>query len=188
VSERHDLHQPSGRSSGDGSPPATAAGPTAAGGPASGAGPVGEATPKGPESILVCAGCGAKNRIRPSERGVPHCGSCGKPLPWLVNATDATFDVEAKAAVTVLVDLWAPWCGPCRVVGPILEELARDFAGRLKVVKVNVDENPALAARFGAMSIPTLVVIRNGRVVDRIVGALPKSQLTIRLTPYLLRA
>ncbi|MCL6641175.1 MAG: thioredoxin [Candidatus Rokubacteria bacterium] len=138
--------------------------------------------------MLVCAGCGAKNRIRPSERGVPHCGSCGKPLPWLVNATDATFDVEAKAAVTVLVDLWAPWCGPCRVVGPILEEFARDFAGRLKVVKVNVDENPALAARFGAMSIPTLVVIRNGRVVDRIVGALPKSQLTIRLTPYLLRA
>jgi thioredoxin 2 len=187
VSERHDLHQPSGRSSGDGSPTATGSGP-AGGGPASGAGPVGEATPKGPESILVCAGCGAKNRIRPSERGVPHCGSCGKPLPWLVNATDATFDVEAKAAVTVLVDLWAPWCGPCRVVGPILEELARDFAGRLKVVKVNVDENPALAARFGAMSIPTLVVIRNGRVVDRIVGALPKSQLTIRLTPYLLRA
>jgi thioredoxin 2 len=188
VFERHhDLQQPSGRSSGDGSPTATGSGP-AGGGPASGAGPVGEATPKGPESILVCAGCGAKNRIRPSERGVPHCGSCGKPLPWLVNATDATFDVEAKAAVTVLVDLWAPWCGPCRVVGPILEELARDFAGRLKVVKVNVDENPALAARFGAMSIPTLVVIRNGRVVDRIVGALPKSQLTIRLTPYLLRA
>ncbi len=186
VSERHDLHQPSGRSSDDGSPTATGSNP--AGSPASGAGPVGEATPKGPESILVCAGCGAKNRIRPSERGVPHCGSCGKPLPWLVNATDATFDVEARAAVTVLVDLWAPWCGPCRVVGPILEELARDFAGRLKVVKVNVDENPALAARFGAMSIPTLVVIRNGRVVDRIVGALPKSQLTIRLTPYLLRA
>lgn len=141
----------------------------------------------GPESVLTCVACGKKNRIRPSERGVPHCGSCGAPLPWLVNATDATFDVEAKAAVTVLVDLWAPWCGPCRVVGPILEELARDFAGRLKVVKVNVDENPALAARFGAMSIPTLVVIRNGRVLDRIVGALPKSQLTIRLTPYLLR-
>jgi thioredoxin 2 len=163
--------------------PAAAGSPTQ--GPSAGAGT--GPSPTGPESVLTCAACGKKNRIRPSERGVPHCGSCGTPLPWLVNATDATFDIEAKAAVTVLVDLWAPWCGPCRVVGPILEELARDFAGRLKVVKVNVDENPALAARFGAMSIPTLVVIRNGRVLDRIVGALPKSQLTIRLTPYLLR-
>ncbi len=147
----------------------------------------GASAPAGLASILVCASCGKKNRIRPSPKGVPHCGSCGKPLPWLVSANEATFEVEATAAVTVLVDLWAPWCGPCRVVGPILEELARDFAGRLKVVKVNVDENPRLAARFGAMSIPTLVVIRNGRVLDRIVGALPKSQLTIRLTPYLLR-
>src|SRR5688572_29557367 len=96
----------------------------------------------GPVSTLVCTSCGKSNRIRPSERGAPHCGSCGTVLPWLVNATDATFDVEAKAAPAVIVDLWAPWCGPCRVVGPILEELSRDFAGRLKVVKVNVDDNP----------------------------------------------
>ena len=105
----------------------------------------------------------------------------------MVNATDATFDVEAVAAPAVLVDLWAPWCGPCRFVSPILEELAKDFAGRLKVVKVNVDENPALAQRFDARSIPTLVVIQGGRVVDRVVGAMPKQQLTIRLTPFLLR-
>lgn len=141
----------------------------------------------GPESLLRCASCGKRNRIRPSERGAPHCGACGKPLPWLVSASDATFEVEARSSVAVLVDLWAPWCGPCRFVGPILEELSRDFAGRLKVVKVNVDENPALAQRFEAMSIPTLVVLRNGRVVDRIVGALPKQDLTIRLTPHLLR-
>ena len=142
----------------------------------------------GPVSVLTCAHCGKRNTIRPSPRGSPHCGSCGKPLPWLVSATDATFDLEAASTATVLVDLWAPWCGPCRFVGPILEELTREFAGRLKVVKVNVDENPALAQRYEATSIPTLVVLKGGRVVDRIVGALPKPQLTVRLTPYLLRA
>jgi thioredoxin 2 len=142
---------------------------------------------EGPVSTLVCAACGRKNRIRPSPRGAPHCGNCGKPLAWLVNATDATFDVESQAAPAVLVDLWAPWCGPCRFVGPILEQLAQEYVGRLKVVKVNVDENPATATRFEAYSIPTLVVLKNGRTVDRIVGALPKSQLTIRLTPHLLR-
>ena len=138
-------------------------------------------------STLTCRSCGKKNRIRPSERGAPHCGSCGNALPWLVEATDATFDVEARSAVAVLVDLWAPWCGPCRFVAPVLEQLVGDFAGRLKVVKVNVDENPATATRFQAYSIPTLVVLRDGRVVDRIVGALPKDQLSVRLTPHLLR-
>jgi thioredoxin 2 len=140
-----------------------------------------------PVSILVCSACGRRNRIRPNERGAPHCGSCGKALPWLVTGTDQTFDVEARSSVTVLVDLWAPWCGPCRFVSPILEELTREFAGRLKVIKVNVDDNPGLAARFDARSIPTLLVIRGGRVVDRVVGALPKSQLAVRLTPHLLK-
>jgi len=140
-----------------------------------------------PLSILTCPDCGKKNKIRPSETGAPHCGSCGHVLPWLVNATDDTFDLEAKAAPAVVVDLWAPWCGPCRIVGPILEDLSREYAGRLKVVKVNVDDNPVTAQRFQAFSIPTMVVMKNGRVVDRIVGAMPKGQLTIRLTPYLLK-
>ena len=144
--------------------------------------------PARPESILVCAACGKRNKIRPSERGTPHCGSCGKQLPWVVSATDDSFDAEARASVAVLVDLWAPWCGPCRFVSPIIEDLGREYAGRLKVVKVNVDENPLLARQFDARSIPTLLVIRGGRVVDRIVGAMPKQELTIRLTPYLLRA
>jgi thioredoxin 2 len=143
---------------------------------------------QGPVSELVCANCGTKNRIRPSPRGAPHCGKCDKPLPWLVTATDDTFDVEAKAAPAVLVDLWAPWCGPCRIVGPIVEELARDYAGRLKVIKVNVDDNPATAQRFQAYSIPTLVILKDGRTVDRVVGALPKSQLAVRLTPHLIRS
>src|SRR5437762_875582 len=82
---------------------------------------------------------------------------------WVVDATDSTFEVEAKAAPAVIVDLWAPWCGPCRFVSPILEQLAREYAGRLKVVKVNVDENPRLAARFDAQSIPTMIVLRDGR-------------------------
>ena len=141
----------------------------------------------GPVSTLVCHSCGAKNTIRPSEKGAPHCGKCGKPLAWVVNATDETFAVEVRAAPAVLVDLWAPWCGPCRFVSPILEQLAADFPGRLKVVKVNVDENPRLAQEFDARSIPTMVVLQGGRVVDRIVGAMPKQDLTIRLTPFLLR-
>ena len=141
------------------------------------------ATPR-PISILTCADCGAKNRIAPAERGAPHCGTCGKPLPWVVDSNEETFAVETKAAPTVVVDLWAPWCGPCRIVSPILEELAREHAGRLKVVKVNVDENPGLSRRFDAMSIPTMLVMRGEKVEDRIVGAMPKPALWARIAPY----
>ena len=148
----------------------------------------GQPSSPAPVSILRCASCSRKNRIRPSENGAPHCGNCGLPLPWLVNATDETIDLEAKAAPAVLIDLWAPWCGPCRVVGPILEELSREHAGRLKVVKVNVDENQATAQRFQAFSIPTMVVMKDGRVVDRIVGAMPKPALMARLAPHLSRS
>jgi thioredoxin len=102
-----------------------------------------------------------------------------------VNANASTFPVEVHAAPTVVVDLWAPWCGPCRFVGPILEELSRELAGRLKVVKVNVDENQGLALKYDARSIPTMLVMRDGEVVDRIVGALPKDALVARLTPQL---
>jgi len=145
----------------------------------------GEAPPaRGPISILTCANCGAKNRIAPSDRGAPHCGTCGKPLPWVVDANEATFEVETKAAPTIVVDLWAPWCGPCRFVSPILEELAREHAGRLKIVKVNVDENPGLSRRYDAMSIPTMLVMRGGTVEDRIVGAAPKDALWARIAPF----
>jgi thioredoxin 2 len=149
--------------------------------------PVEESARTGPATVLTCPSCSKKNRIRSSAHGTPHCGSCGAALPWVVDATDETFGLEAEASVAVLVDLWAPWCGPCRYVSPMLAELARDYAGRLKVVKVNVDENPQLAAAFQARSIPTLVVIRDGRVMDRVVGAVQKGDLTARLMPYLLR-
>jgi thioredoxin 2 len=143
------------------------------------------ASGRSPISTLVCANCGTPNRIGPSERGAPHCGRCGKPLAWVVDADESTFEVETRAQPTVVIDLWAPWCGPCRFVSPILDELAHQYAGRLKVVKVNVDENPCLARRFDAMSIPTIVVLRDGAVVNRIVGALPKPQLEAQITPHL---
>jgi thioredoxin len=96
--------------------------------------------------------------------------------------TDATFaaDVE-RSPLPVLVDLWAPWCGPCRTVAPVLEELAGEMAGRLRVAKLNVDENPATAARFGVSSIPTLLLLKVGREIDRIVGAQPKPEIARRV-------
>ncbi len=140
-----------------------------------------------PVSLLSCTACGATNRIRPRAKGVPACGTRKQTLPWLVNASDSTFDMEADATVPVLVDLWAPWCGPCRFVGPILEELSREYAGKLKVVKVNVDDNRRTSERFQAYSIPTMVVLKGGQPVDRIVGAMPKDQLVSRLKPHLRR-
>jgi thioredoxin 2 len=140
---------------------------------------------RSPISTLVCSNCGRRNRIAPSDRGAPHCGNCGKPLAWVVDADESSFEIEARAQPVVVIDLWAPWCGPCRFVSPILDELAHQYAGRLKVVKVNVDENQGLARRFDASSIPTLVVLRDGAVVDRVVGAMPKPQLDARITRYL---
>ena len=113
---------------------------------------------------------------------MPHCGTCHAALPWLVEAGDATFDqVAVRSPLPVLVDLWAPWCGPCRMVSPAVERLSVERAGRLKVVKVNVDVAPQTAARYEAMSIPTLLVLSDGRVRDRIVGALPEPALRDRV-------
>jgi len=136
-------------------------------------------------AVIVCPSCGARNRVGPIASGVPRCPKCKTQLPWLVNADGQSFDAETSASVPVVVDFWAAWCGPCRMISPVLEDLAGRHAGRLKVVKVDVDANPALAARFGAQSIPLLVVIRDGREVDRIVGALPRAALEQRLAPVL---
>ncbi|MDR1043749.1 MAG: thioredoxin [Candidatus Adiutrix sp.] len=100
--------------------------------------------------------------------------------------TDANFDSEIKNSPTpVLVDFWAPWCGPCKAVAPILEELSGELQGRLNIAKVNVDENQAVAARFGVRSIPTMVVIKNGEVLERIVGSRPKHDLKAALERHL---
>jgi thioredoxin 2 len=99
-------------------------------------------------------------------------------LPWVTDAGDDDFAVVADAStIPVLVDLWAPWCGPCRAVSPALEKLAQESAGRVKLVKVNVDSAPNLARRFEAQSIPTLVVLNSGREVARQIGAAPEAML-----------
>src|SRR4051812_33340990 len=140
-----------------------------------------------------CPACATTNRVplaRVTDRVRPVCGRCKAPLlvdggrPIVV--TDATFaDVVTAAPVPVLLDLWAPWCGPCRTVGPIVDAIAAEVAGRVRVGKLNVDENPATAARFDVRSIPTLLILRDGREVDRIVGAVPKQEITRRLAAVL---
>lgn len=141
----------------------------------------------GPHSLVSmtteirCASCETRNRVHPTPAGTPRCGRCHEPLPWLVDATTANFDAEIEASVPVLVDFWAAWCAPCRAVTPVLEQIAREHAGRVKVVKVDVDRSQELAARFGARSIPLLVFIREGREVDRIVGAQPRAAIEAQL-------
>ncbi len=128
--------------------------------------------------LIKCPNCGLRNRVPAAAAGTPRCGSCHRPLPWIVDAGDDTFaEIAETASVPVVVDLWAPWCGPCRMVSPALAGLAADLAGRIKLVKVNVDESPGLQRRFGVQSIPTLLLLRGGLVVARQIGAVPAPQL-----------
>jgi thioredoxin len=138
--------------------------------------------------LIGCSYCGATNRV-PQEKlqaGLePICGRCKKPLtarPRPLAITDATFaDEVERSPLPVLVDMWAPWCGPCRQVAPVVEELATELAGRMRVAKLNVDENPVTSARFQIQSIPALLVFKGGLEVDRIVGAQPKSEILRRV-------
>jgi thioredoxin 2 len=137
--------------------------------------------------MVECPACGATNRVptdRLRARLEPVCGKCREPLavgkPQAV--TDASFgqDVE-RSPLPVLVDAWAPWCGPCHMIAPVIEQLATELAGRVRVVKLNVDDNPRTAARFNLRSIPTLLVLKDGREVDRLVGVQPKQEIARRL-------
>jgi thioredoxin 1 len=99
--------------------------------------------------------------------------------------SDATFDDFSKKNPLVVVDCWAEWCGPCRMIGPVIEQLAKEFAGKVAFGKLNVDQNPATAVRFRIMSIPTLLIMKNGAVIDTIVGAVPRDYIVSKLQPLL---
>jgi thioredoxin 2 len=124
--------------------------------------------------LIRCENCGQTNRVPAAATGTPRCGKCHQALPWITDADDETFgQVVEKARIPVLVDLWAEWCGPCRMVSPALEQLARDLAGRVKLVKVDVDASPQVSQRFGVQAIPTLLLMRGGQVAARQTGAAP---------------
>ena len=145
-------------------------------------------------AIVTCENCGSKNRVEAnkSEGKVARCGKCGQALevsaepvpsdnePLVV--TDGTFQRDVLGASgLVLLDCWAPWCGPCRMVGPIMDQLARESNGRYRIAKLNVDENPRVAGQFQIQSIPTMLLFKDGKLIDRLIGAQPKQAIADRL-------
>jgi thioredoxin 2 len=125
-------------------------------------------------NTIRCPHCGRTNRVPATGTGRPRCGNCHNALPWIVDAGDADFaDVAEKSSLFVVVDMWAPWCAPCRAVSPALERLAAEMAGRVKLVKVNVDAAQGLARRFRVQAVPTLLLMHDGKVVAEQAGAAP---------------
>jgi thioredoxin 2 len=129
-------------------------------------------------STVTCPHCGKRNRVPAVAGSVPRCGNCHQNLPWIADAGDDDFaEVAEQAPVPVLVDLWATWCGPCRMVSPALERIATERAGELKLVKVDVDTAPRLSQRFEVRAVPTLMVWRHGELLARQPGAAPEPAL-----------
>lgn len=150
-------------------------------------------------AIVTCPNCGAKNRVDESrvDRLQPVCGKCGQKLPTgaaassgtsahPVTLTDATLPAELSNAGPrpVLVDCWAPWCGPCRAIAPVMDQLAAESGGRYVVGKLNVDENPQTANQYRIDAIPAMLVFKNGQLVDKIVGLQPKQAIAAKLAAH----
>ena len=144
--------------------------------------------------VIRCMNCGTKNRVPADKMDISaKCGKCGSPLKTenLRNThpaavTDGNFDTQVlKSPLPVLLDCWAPWCGPCKMVGPIMDELASEWRGRVKVCKLNVDENPIMGSKFQIRSIPTLLIFDNGRLMETLVGAVPKEQIMQTMARFL---
>jgi thioredoxin 2 len=128
--------------------------------------------------IVTCPHCGKRNRVPAAGTGKPRCANCHQWLPWIAAAGDEDFaEVVETSSVPVLVDVWATWCGPCRMVSPALEQLATERAGQLKLVKVDVDKAPAIAQQFAIQAVPTLLVLKNHEVLGRQAGAAPVAAL-----------
>jgi len=145
--------------------------------------------------VAVCHKCGSKNRVDPLSAAdhLAKCGKCGAALDVNSNATgntpiivsDDSFARDVlEAPGPILLDCWAPWCGPCRIVGPIMEQLAAESNGRYRIAKLNVDQNQRTASQFQIQSIPTMLIFKNGKLVDRLVGALPKPAIAARLLAH----
>lgn len=145
----------------------------------------------GNAQIIQCPKCGARNRVVPEKQAgrEPVCGRCQTPLvaqaqPVIITDRNFVDEVE-KSSLPVLLDFWAAWCGPCRMVAPVIDQLAKELSGKVRVGKLNVDDNQMTAARFRVQSIPTLLVLKGGREVDRIVGAQSKEAILRRLKPFI---
>jgi thioredoxin 2 len=145
--------------------------------------------------IITCPNCGSKNRIDDRAQSLqPVCGKCGQKLPVSVTAdstakpltvTDATFaSAVLQADKPVLLDCWAPWCGPCRMIAPIVDQLAAESAGRYIIAKLNTDENPRISAQFRIDAIPTMLLFHRGQLIERIVGMQPKQALQALLEKF----
>ncbi len=129
-------------------------------------------------TVVGCATCGNRNRVPAVGPGRPTCGVCHAFLPWIADAGDEDFgEVAESAKLPVLVDMWATWCAPCRMVSPALEELATERAGAVKLVKVDVDRAPKLSERFDIRAVPTLLILDRGETIARQAGAAPTSVL-----------
>ncbi|GGJ91495.1 thiol reductase thioredoxin [Streptomyces camponoticapitis] len=128
--------------------------------------------------VTVCPHCGRRNRVPAEADGTPRCGNCHYALPWIADAADDDFArIAERPGPSVLVDLWAVWCGPCRTVSPALEQVAQELAGEIKLVKVDIDRSPGLAARFEVQAVPTLLLMDGGEIIARQAGAAPAPAL-----------